>query len=564
MNRWRCTVSLARRILLLSTLAASFLGFEVSESPASASPSSGIVVSVGEPLTNFALGLDTQIQAVDMLSPSLGYGVADDSTLGQKLIFVLVRTTDGGRRWTMRGLLVPENAKGNSGYVTSINFVNPRVGYVVGDFPGPNTILMTINAGRTWRRIHPPGRVTGVVMSGSTVVVVTDVCAPHQSDTYLCPDRLTLYRVGTTSPVKSVPIPKIGKLPSRNATPLVAASATEYVMVEGDSGGGGQAASQSILQTTNAGSTWNQVSNPCGTLGVQQLISTAPDHWLLSCFLGEGMNQGKARIYRTNNGGATWTIVALDGGQGATKGNIGNFGDEFTTLTFSRNHRVLFGTVGGARGGLQYSTDEGVKWVSTPINGEGGDAESISTFGPAGAVDVVVGSQMYRTTNGTTWSLLPALPAARYEGMRICTASRRVTSTFVTKHVKGSRYDFPVVFTNDGDAPCYLAGSPTVQPEGRTHRRDGLPAYVNGAFTRVKVIVLKPHGGTASISLLLFPPSTYRKVAVCGEKRVGGFRVTFNSPSNFYVPLYGVHRSVCTSQEGTASVSAVVAGRSGR
>ncbi len=553
------------RVLMLVTAIGALLGCELPELPAVASPSLENAITIGEPLTNFSLGPDTQIQAVDMLSSSLGYGVADDSTLGQKIILVLVRTTDGGSEWTIRGLLVPRNSKGNSGYVNTINFVNPRVGYVIGDFPGPDTILMTTNAGESWRTIRPPGTGASVIVSNSTVVAVTEVCPSHTKGTLLCPSRLTLYRAGATTPVKSDPIPEMGKYSQYDATPLAALSATTYVMAEGKAGGGGLAASQSILETTNAGSSWNQVSNPCGTLGVQQLISTVPDQWLVSCFLGEGMNQGLARLYRTNDAGRTWTIVALDRGQGSSKGNIGNFGDEFTTLAFSRNDRVLFGTVGGARGGLQYSTDGGVNWVWTPIDGQGGDTESLSTFGPTGALDVVVGSQTYRTTNGTKWSLLPALPAATYRGMPICTSGHKVTSKFVSKHVKGIRNDFPIVFTNDGSSPCYLAGTPTVQPEsGRGRRSVGHPAYVNGAFTPIKVVVLKPHGGRASISVLMFPPSSYPKSAMCDGRRVSGFRVTFNPPSNFYASVDGTHKRVCTSVEGRISANAVVAERSGR
>ena len=500
-----------------------------------------------------------------MLTPTLGYAIATNTSSSSKIRVVLVRTTDGGKSWTLRSALPPGPvAQTYDGLVTTIDFVNPRVGYVVGALPSPGTIFMTLDAGLTWTRIVAPGTMANLVVTGSTVAVVSDVCAPHQSNTNLCPNELTLYRVASTTPERSVVIPKLGRFSWHDATLLATLSPATFVVTEGSSGGGGAAAVQSMLITNDAGSSWRQMTDLCGTLGTDQLLVTSPGHWLLSCFLGEGMNQGMSRLWRTSDSGASWDIVSLNRDNGTAKGNIGNGGGVFMTLSFSGDHRILFGAVGGAVGGVVYSTDGGVDWKWTDIDGQGGASESLSTFGPSGAIDDVFGGLIYRTTNGTTWSVLPSLPAGKYQGLSICTPGRYVAVRFVARHIKGIPGDFPMVFTNGGDTACYLAGSPTVQPvSGLNHQSVGPTADQNDAYSPVQAVILKPHGGTASISLLMNPTSGYPAQSSCEGKSVTGFSVVFNPPAAFYIPLDGVSEKVCTSIVSTI-VNSVVAGTSGR
>ena len=530
----------------------------------SAHASTSATIVAGAQLTNVTLGLGTGIQSIDMLSPMLGYAIAANTPSNSKDP-VLVQTTDGGRSWTVRSALFPGPfTQTYGGLITTLDFVNPRVGYVVGNLPNPGTVLMTVDAGLKWKRIVPPGKMAIVMIAHSTVVVVSTVCAPHQRDSNLCPNELTLFRVAATTSERSLVIPKLGRFAWHNAAPLAVLSPTTFVVTEGSSGGGGEAAVQSLLMTRDAGSTWHRIGDPCGSLGTEQLLVRSPGHWLLSCFLGEGMSQGMTRLWRTNNSGASWSIVSLNRDRGTTKGNIGNGGGEFMTLSFSGNDRILFGAVGGAVGGVVYSTDGGVNWKWTHVDGQGGANESLSTFGPTGAIDDVIGGLIYRTTNDTTWTVLPSLPAGIYKGTPTCTVGRHVAVHFNAKHVKGIPGDFPMVFTNNGAAACYLAGAPTVQPvSGPLHRPIGPVAEQDNAYSPVKAVFLKPHGGTASISLLMNPTLGYPKASACAGKSVTGFRVAFNSPATFYIPLVGVSERVCTSIASTM-VNSAVAGTSGR
>ena len=76
-------------------------------------------------LTNVSLGTGTQIDSVDFVSPSLGYGIASNSYEGSSKHatepFFLVRTTDQGSRWRLgprirfprlRGGPIPSTTRG--------------------------------------------------------------------------------------------------------------------------------------------------------------------------------------------------------------------------------------------------------------------------------------------------------------------------------------------------------------------------------------------------------------------------------------------------------------------
>jgi hypothetical protein len=323
-------------------------------------------------------------------------------------------------------------------------------------------------------------------------------------------------------------------------------SPNSFVISEGDPGGGGEHSRLSLSETSNAGITWRHVDDPCAGLGSDQLVTFNSRAWLLSCFLGIGMNQGIGNLWRTSNGGASWSRV-LHGDE------------EATTLVPSGNQRILFGEVAGATGGIVFSTDGGAKWTRTDIDGQGGAPESLSTIGPTGAIDVVIGNLMYRTRNGRNWTALPELPAGTYKGLSICSPRDGVTAVISTKLVKNIPGSSPIIFTNRGTRNCYLDAAPIVRAVNDTSRDPvGPPAQMT--YEQSDFVILKAHGGRANAMLGISPASEWGPSSRCVPKIATGVTISFGSPGLFFDKLR-VPTRVCT-RFATVSIIEVLPGMS--
>jgi photosystem II stability/assembly factor-like uncharacterized protein len=520
-----------------------------------ASPGSGAVahpsplVQRGTAITNQSDGVGTAIDRVDMVTSRLGYGLIANNIFDPTRWIYLVRTTDAGSSWTMQGAL-PYYAFHQSGgeEVPTIDFVNAQVGYVSLEGTVPGAIFITKNGGISWSKVLTPGVTPDFLATSSTFAVVTDICNhPHQeSDFNLCPNRLSLYHVGATSPWRSVLIPRTSNIVNRDAQLFAIVSPNTFVVSAGDPGGGGQHSRLSLSVTNDAGITWRHLDDPCAGLGSNQLVTYSTTKWLLACFLGIGMNQGMGNLWRTDDAGVTWTRV--------------QHGDaEATTLVPSGNQRILFGEVAGATGGIVYSVDGGSHWIRTSIAGLGGAPESLSTIGPTGAIDDVLGGLIYRTTDGRHWTTLPELPASTYRGMSICSARSGVKATFRWKPLKAAIGPSGIIYTNNGAKNCYLDAAPIVQPvDGAARTPVGPPAEMT--YEQTDFVVLKAHGGRANTSYLLFPTNSYQPASTCAGEVATGLSIDFGSPSHFFVPFRSPTK-VCT-KFSTASVIEVLAGLS--
>jgi photosystem II stability/assembly factor-like uncharacterized protein len=512
-------------------------------------------VTRSTPLTDTTLGAGTQIDVIDMLSSALGYAVASGSGKGPALYY-LVRTTNVGNSWTVLGALplaAFTAASANGRWtVPSIHFVNAKVGYVsVTDGP----LFVTDDGGTTWSKVKTPGIWPTYEISANTMFVASDVCTANLPayGPLQCPSYLSQYRVGTTTPTKISIIPGVGVGKWRAAVVLDALSSTTAVVVEG----GTEGSRSSLLATDNGGASWRQLSDPCEGLMVDQLLTHDPGRWLLYCYMGGGMNQGSSELWRSSDGGHSWSIVAK-----STEGgiNIGGIGDVSNMLYFN-NEGTIYGALGGAAGGLEYSSDLGAHWTRTNIttNIYGGAPEYVSVFDAAGAIFGIEDGPQYRTSNGTKWSELPELPAGKYKGHSICT-SKRGTTVLLHKAVTSipaGTLDYPVDFTNDGDVACYLNGIPIAQPVAGPDRRPiGQAAYPAGSSGRGGLVILKAHTGVASIVLESDAASGYPR-SYCIPKTMTGLVVRFNPPATFYLSM--PRRMVC-SGVSTVRNSGVVVG----
>jgi photosystem II stability/assembly factor-like uncharacterized protein len=493
-----------------------------------------------------------------MLSSTFGYAIISNNPFHPTSRAYLAVTRSGGARWTFVSALPPRSygTRGNE-YIPMFHFVNGSAGYVSTSFS--TGVFATTNAGATWRLVRLPGNFSGWVFSGTSMVTVSRAC-PTNIQSAKCPAYLSLFRDGKTTGRTSVPL--VAGIDAQSVVPLAITATGLTVIMEGVQGGGGQAGSGALIATTNDGATWQRIADPCGIEAEgDQLITDDSNRWLLSCFLGEGMNGGKSSIWRSNDGGATWRLVNRANDSSTTTGNVGNGGGVFTTIVPSDDGSLLFGAMQGAIGGIEVSRDGGTHWASAYLDGQGGAPETLSTFGKKGALDDIDSGLIYRTTNGRNWSVLPLLPAGKYDGLPICRAGT-VTANFGANHVQGIRNYYPIVFKNLGASACYLYGAPIADPVvGSTGVPVGPPAYRN-TYDPTRAVVLRAFGGTASIgfSVDLKKASALHPVQLqCHARRVTAISLHFSSPSDFTVALPSGGGEVCTASQSTG-VGSVVSG----
>jgi photosystem II stability/assembly factor-like uncharacterized protein len=520
---------------------------------AGAASLSAPVIRIGTPLTTTTLGLSTQIESVDMLSSTVGFAIAANSTPGVRNWLYLARTSDAGSHWAVVGSLpYPSFTQGWPFSSPTLDFVSNAVGYV--SSPQGGSIFVTVNGGSKWSKVTTPGIWPTFAVGSPTVLAVSDICkgALPAYGPLQCPSVLSLYRIGQTKPASTFSIPAVGVGKWRAAVALAAFWPTTAVVLEG----GTEGTLSSLQETTNAGRTWHSLSDPCEHLTIQQLLTPSTNHWLLSCFLGGGMMQGANKLWSSNDGGRSWTLEAYSGEQ---QYYVGNIADTWNTLAVSGNGQILFSAIGGAAGGIETSTDGGHHWTLAPIHANSGGAlEYLSIFGPTGAIMGVQSGGVWRTLDGTHWAPL-LLVAGKYKGHSICTSGRGVTvSRGRTGVAAGTAYT-AVVFTNDGDQSCYLNGVPAVQPDSGPHRSAvGPAAWGYSTSGRGGFVVLKAHGGKASVSLGVETAANIPAKS-CIPKGATGITMRFNPPANFYVSLGRSPVAVCTTQP-TTGVWGVVPG----
>ncbi len=522
---------IAIAVLLVSVIALS------GDTPggAATSPPAPPFVQRGATLTSTSAGLGTMIDSVDLLSATFGYGVASNDPYHPTGWVYLVRTSNAGSSWTLQSALPYLSFHQSGGTVIpSVHFVSRRVGYLESGPATPGAIFETLNGGLTWAKLSTPGITPTFLTSDLSLAVVSYLCTHADDDPNDCPDELSLYRDGATSPWRSVTIPRTSNVRNRDAQLFAAPSPSAFVISEGDPGGGGQHSRLSLSLVSDGGESWRHLDDPCASFGSDQLVTFGPRNWLLSCFLGEGMNQGIGNLYRTGDAGHSWTRI-LHGDE------------EATTITPSGNRHLLFGAVGGATGGVVVSSDGGARWTRTDINGQGGASESLATIGATGAIDVVIGGQTYRTKDGRTWNALPPLPGGAYRGDPIC-VPQHVKVTLRGKPVKGFQASSRLIFTNDGAQNCYLAGSPNTQSLGGvSHTALGSPGYVDG-YNEPRLVVLKAHGGTANARLWISRTKGW-SASTCAAATAKGLAIDFGSPADFVVSFRTPLR-VCTGLTG--------------
>jgi photosystem II stability/assembly factor-like uncharacterized protein len=486
-------------------------------------------------LTNVSLGTGTQIDSVDFVSQSLGYGIASNSYEGRSKDvsdpFYLVSTTDQGTRWRLGPEVPLPPTKGAGPYqVPLVDFVTPSVGYVGEQEGSGGDVQVTTDAGEHWTKLRAPGVDEAFAVSSTTAAVVTVGC--HNVEERNCSAVLSLFYNGSATPFEShrLPQPVSGGL-AQLYPALTAISATTYVFVDGQSFG----RPSTLLETVNGGDTWRRIPDPCGKIQVNQLLAESSSRWLLACWQDEGMSQGPGGLWRSTDGGANWSSIRdIHTGAGLT-----NVGVDASVLSYDSHDRIIYGTVYNPAGGLEYSVDGGRRWTfdSDPDMNDGGAAESLSTFGSSGAVLDELHGELFRTLNGTSWVVLPGLPPGRFRGNPVCKSSTVNVSESNRVRDSGGWKEL-LDFANNSDHACYLYGTPILQKvAGPTRRKVGWPSQPSGDYgTGTKYVTLSALGGVATVKLQFFSPGK-SPPSECHKTAVKGVTAKFGPGSVFYVPI---------------------------
>jgi len=164
--------------------------------------------------------------------------------------------------------------QGGGELVPTIDFVSRLVGYVSSEGQVPGAIFTTTNAGTTWSRVLTPGVAPSFLATASTLAVVSDICShPRQStDFNSCPNDLSLYRVGATTPWRTVRIPRTSNVANRHAQLFAIVSSNTFVMSEGEPGG---AVSTAVFRFQNPATPESR-----GVTSTTPALDSDPINWL--------------------------------------------------------------------------------------------------------------------------------------------------------------------------------------------------------------------------------------------------------------------------------------------
>ncbi len=488
-----------------------------------------------------------------MVDATRGFAVVSNSTEKTLNRFYLARTKNTGSSWSLVGPLPFPSFQGPpSASGPILHFVSSSVGYV-STSPG-GRLFVTNDGGQTWARVTTPGIWPTYLARKTSVVVVSDRCTgplPAYGPLH-CPSVVSLYQLGRPTPEATAEIPVVNHTAWPAATALAAPTPSTLVVQEGGTQPG---ESTYLLESTDAGRTWHHVTNPCGQLLIQQLLTPTANRWLLSCFLDGGMMQGTNQLWESQDGGRRWTLLAYSGEQ---RFYVGDIADTWNTLAIAGDSRRIFSAVGGAGGGVE-SSMSGRWWVPARFYpASDGIPEWIDAFGATGMLFGNLAGNVWRTFDGVTWAPLK-LTAGLYHNLPICTRELGVTVSLGPTRFSSATTANTVIFKNEGPHACYLSGAPSLQPVSGARRTPVGPNATSYATAlQGDFIELRPHGGTASITLATqrvakMPPGS------CRVGRAAGAVVAFNPPASFWFSFGRHPREVCTLVS-TSQVTGVVPG----
>ncbi len=273
----------------------------------------------------------------------------------------VLQSRDGGSTWKAVASL--------PGTVEAFTFATPTDGWLWTQGPCTRTtcssaLHATTDGGRTWQRLAvPPGRIDAALRTTAQVGYVETVLGTKC--TYLWCGTPALWRTADEGQTwQRVAVPDLG-------TWGFAAQGTRLLLADGYACPSGYASCQAlVLRSVDAGRSWRTVLHPPGdnyqanSYGLAMSVhgSTA---WFEAPIPGGGsMASGIGALYRSSDGGASWTEVAkaFAWGGNVLAGGPGFAGAPEGVLP-DRAFAVVGTGAGAAEGGLALTLDAGRSWM---------------------------------------------------------------------------------------------------------------------------------------------------------------------------------------------------------
>jgi photosystem II stability/assembly factor-like uncharacterized protein len=422
------------------------------------------------------VGFNVDVKKVTFRNTLTGFAVGDNN--------LFIKTTDGGNTWTFVSAPM-------GGIKYDICFANSNTGFIAGDYN-----LRTTDGGNSWTGQFdiPPsysvacdlagkkaiftGGGTMLGYNGRTLVTTTDNGNTYQQQSANKPidyreifflNDSTGYITSDYQIYKTTDYAESWK--TVNAYPNLLNYVNNMFFVDEQHG---YAAADNIYKTDNGGITWTPTATPNG----QSQLYLQRMHFFDAL---QGLTIYNSGIYRTLNGGSSWSLVQ------AAPTNV-----YFWDMAFTPNGK---GVAVGWSGSAFISSDYGASWSPLPLN----TSEYLNSvyfynnnLGFIGTTD----STVYKTTDGgVTWTKVNTGIHVQLNSFLFVNDTTGyllagnpgsgLTSTYKTKDGGTTWYR---LYDGNGGSLTRLAGKTNVYSAGSSGliiktdrtRTPGIPGYIYG------------------------------------------------------------------------------------
>jgi photosystem II stability/assembly factor-like uncharacterized protein len=238
------------------------------------------------------------IQFLDDLN---GFVLSGEPSGMQKQAVSLYQTTDGGATWALKYAIdpsQPNNTLPFGGHKLGMTFRNATTGWVGGDIPTPGFVYLykTTNGGVTWSQQSlalPPGYESAyIIIESPKFFGANDAILP-------------VWMVTNTGQDLFIYVSRDGGATwTRSAGMLPKGKRTDFISINN---GFAWSSNGFVGVTQNSGASWSQVTSNVNFGDDAPAIDfvTSVTGWLIQYPVN-----GITPLYRTTNGGMTWTLVS--------------------------------------------------------------------------------------------------------------------------------------------------------------------------------------------------------------------------------------------------------------
>lgn len=340
--------------------------------------------------------------SVTFVSQSTGFVIGIDSSCAAGSCVALARTTDGGSSWVALPApsagYVTHGAQGSSGVpaVSEVRFADELDGWIFGP-----SLFATHDGGTTWQQVNLGGSVISLETSGGFVDALVSPCTGQEE----CTGPLTLYQADVSG----------GGFASVLSGPSVSSSATteELLTLHAPVGfvqmSGEGAVTTSIYATENLASSsgWKAFPDPCAAAGsYSSFVSfVAPDTTSLYTLCGGSGAAGSVQKDVVKTANAKSTVVGTP-----------PLGGDPEALAATSSGTLVVSAASGASE-LYRSTDGGATWTTAQAFADGGigfndlgfttSTQGVVIHGYPGPPADYVSQLLMTTDGGASWTAMP-------------------------------------------------------------------------------------------------------------------------------------------------------------